>query len=243
MFTREKKIASESSYLDRAKKYGTMIVPALALFLASCSGNEKPSAETVKNYFEKNPTAERVAPEVVKQANESFVNFKDFIGKNFGTLDVRDSAMIEFNKEHYPGVLDDDEWQLRDDSTVIHTQFSPVFEKMQKEYEAKGDYSSIGIPLNQTEYIFHSNGDVEIAQGNLLENKTSDRLVYGRVSGEQGGVTSYYKADYGSTHSLRLTKEGVMEKASDYVEGTGQNYMQENLDELIKMVDAHVKKN
>lgn len=241
MFTRERKPTTETSYLDRAKKYGTMIVPSLALFLASCSGNEKPSPEVVQKYFKENPEAERVVPETIRQSKESFVNFKDYVTQHPGILDTRDSSVNEIHKELYPGILNNDEWQLQDDSTVIHTYFNPALEKMQKEYEAKGDYMSMGVVLHQTEYVFHSNGEIEVGQGNLLEDKSSNRLVYGRVSGDQGGVTGYHKVDFGNINSMRLTKEGILEKESGYIKGTAQEYMQDNLDEFVEMVHTHIK--
>lgn len=233
MFSREKSKDAES-YLDRAKKYGTMIVPGLALFLASCSGPEKPSAETIRNYFAQNPTAERLSENDLNGAHKTFETFKALAKNSDNVIDARDPAAIAYYKEALPNLKFIDEWRLVNDSTIINTNFNPSLEKINNEKKLERD-TEIQY-MHEIEYVFHSNGDLEIAAGNYIEGNPKNRLLYEKIDGTTGGVTSYYEDTYASDNTMRLNNEGNMITGAGYHPGSAKYFAKDMLGSLQDVV-------
>ncbi len=231
MFSREKTTGAES-YLDRAKKYGTMIVPALALFLASCSGPEKPTPETIRKYFKENENAEKVTPNDVQAVRDAFTQFKDYSQSQGAIIDDRLISTAVYNKEKYPDHLDVDEWRLVDDSTIIYTYFNPVQQQIQAEHYTNG-------AAHQVEYILRGNGDIEMATGNLLEDKSSSRNEYCYIDGTTGGVVAYHKSHFSGANSMRITKDATLEKQGSYIDGDAAEFSQDAIKDLSRVIKNH----
>jgi len=213
-------------FWKEAKKIGTLGIIA---FMAACKGPDAPSQQTIREYFAKTPTAERVDATKAKEWSNTLGEWNKIKSQdpNIGKIDLRTSAEKAMG-DRVEGFLNIREASLENDSTIMVTEYKPYAEKHDKEIEAAGN--SAGLRSHDFRYIFHKNGQIEMGMGNRVQDVGSEHILASAgIDAETGGITWYKVEDPVEDNSFRLTKEGTMEIGRDYQKNEAQDRLQKTI--------------